>query len=189
MGAAIVKKSVNYIARAHLSSEHLLPAVNIIEYLQTNNIDPIVYGSTGVSLYLGEYKIPGDIDLLIPSTFLTDKWDNLVSIMEKAKFQLIDKSEHEFRRSDGLIVAFADENVLIRDKISKDLNSDIITIPVKGIIVRTLTLSAFKRAYEFSEKDGYRRDTRGKKDNEVIKLIDRYLTKHPEYNEDHDTAF
>jgi hypothetical protein len=149
-------------------------ATVIIEYLQSHGIDPILYGSLGASLYLGDFKIFSDIDFLIEGVWLHNKWPELQKLMKDFGFVLVDEHEHEFRNDSGVMVAFADETVLVRDKVVAALE-DITNRPLNGLKVRTLTPEQFKQAYSFSEKDGYRKNTRGKKDRHIIELLDAYL--------------
>lgn len=46
---------------------------------------------------------------------------------------------------------------------------------VGEVIVRTLKEEDFIKAYRFSAKDGYRRDQRGKKDSEIILMLENHL--------------
>lgn len=156
-------------------SSHLQPAVDIITYLQANSINPILYGSLGVSIYLGPFKAFNDIDLLVDGQWTGRKWPDLVAIMQQKGFKVVDEHEHEFRHQDGRTVAFAEEAVLTRDGILTDLDEVVTREVAGGMQVRTLSPEAFRAAYLFSEKDGYRKNTRGKKDRDVISLLDQYL--------------
>jgi hypothetical protein len=153
---------------------HLQPALKVLRYLETHSILPVLYGSLGASLYLGAFKNFGDIDFLVPKEWLAEKWPMLLDIMDQAGFKLIDDHEHEFQHSDGRIVAFAEEDVLIRDNILDSLDQ-LTTQNVDNLPVRTLRPEDFKKAYEYSEKDGYRKARRGKSDRTVIELLDNYL--------------
>ncbi len=146
----------------------------IISFLQSHKIDPILYGSIGVSLYLGKFKTFNDIDFLIEKSWLHERWPELMELMKEKDYILINEREHEFKNSDGVIVAFAEETVLMRDKIVGSLNELIVRV-IDGINVRTLMPQLFKQAYLFSEKDGYRKHKRGKKDRQVIELLNKYI--------------
>lgn len=149
-------------------------AATIIESLRKHGIDPILYGSLGASLYLGEFKTFSDIDLLVPPTWLQEDWDKLQRILDGMGFALVNVREHEFTNDAGVSVAFAADTVLTRDKIVSSLD-ETITGTVGDRAVRTLTPEQFRQAYRFSEKDGYRKDSRGKKDAAIIQLLDDYL--------------
>lgn len=125
---------------------------------------------------MGAFKEFGDIDLLVDDELLNDKWQKLINIMQEGGFELVNEHEHEFRNSVGANVGFASENILIRDGIAS-LIKDIVDVkPISGLFVRTLTPQAFKKAYEFSVRDGYRINTRGK-DEKIIALLDRYIAR------------
>ena len=142
--------------------------VNI--FLSNNGIDSILYGSLGVSVYLGNFKEFGDIDILIPDVYLKDKWPELTTIMNGNGFKLIDEQEHEFSNDKGIEVAFAGQSILERDKICNP-QKDIQVHYINGIAIKTLSKEAFIRAYTVSAKDGYRKDVRGKKDLDIINKL------------------
>jgi len=50
--------------------------VVIRSFLNEFGIDPILYGSLGVSVYLGNFKKFNDIDFLIEDEWLSNKWDD-----------------------------------------------------------------------------------------------------------------
>lgn len=128
----------------------------------------------GVSIYLGPFKAFGDVDLLISPVWLDEKWTDLQAIMTARGFKLVDEHEHEFQNTTGLCVAFAPETVLTRDGILDSLD-EVVRTKFNDCDVKTLTPEQFKRAYIFSEKDGYRKNTRGKKDQEIIQLLEAYI--------------
>jgi len=148
--------------------------IEIIKDLQASKIDPILYGSQGISLYLGPFKKFGDIDLLVSDRYMNESWPTLVEIMSTIGFKLLDLHEHEFINDQGLRVGFASEDVLIRDGIIKQLEQ-VITISTGGLSVRTLSANDFRTAYQFSRKDGYRKEMRGKNDQHVIDLLEAQL--------------
>lgn len=150
-------------------------AINLIEDLKKAGIQTILYGSLGVSIYLGNFKKFGDVDLLVEDHWLGKRWEDLLTILSNLGFKLIDTQEHEFSDVNGLVVAFAKKSILARDGIVIS-SKDIAIKDVKGSIINVLSPEAFKRAYEFSKKDGYRRNVRQKNDEEVIRLIDNLKT-------------
>ena len=90
--------------------------------------------------------------------------------MEERGFKLVNLREHEFKDSENYSVAFASEDILIRDGIVDDL-SQLEVINVAGISIRTLRKEDFIKAYEFSRKDGYRKDVRGKNDDKILAML------------------
>jgi hypothetical protein len=155
---------------------HALPeeTIHLLQYLNENDVRPLLYGSQGVSLYLGAFKQFSDIDLLVADEYLHDKWTVLISVMKARGFTLVDEHEHSFRSTLGLEANFAAESILVRDGII-DSPAGIVTVQTPQGRIRTLTAESFRRAYSFSVKDGYRRDTRGKKDEAIIKLLDEHI--------------
>lgn len=149
-----------------------------IERLQNNGIQPVIlYGSRGASAYLGDFKAFSDFDLLVPDEWLGVRWDELVGIMGKMGFKLVNLREHEFTNDVNTDIAFAKQSILERDGIIEagGMQASLVGITVGSSAITTLSAKAFKRAYEFSLKDGYRQDARRKKDAEIIRLLDEYI--------------
>jgi hypothetical protein len=143
---------------------------HIKSILQKYTIDPILYGSLGVSVYLGNFKQFNDIDLLIEDKWLENQWEDLKEIMNENGFYITDEKEHEFENEDKVKVAFAKYSILIKDKICQP--KDAILVEKEGTEIRTLTVKDFLKAYQFSVKDGYRTESRGQRDQEIIdKLV------------------
>jgi len=149
--------------------------VKIIKDLRAAAVDPILYGSQGVSLYIGDFKEFGDIDLLVDQRWMTDDWEKLIEIMNQIGFKLYDLHEHDFVNPESVHASFASKDILVRDNIVQSLKNATSDIEVGDITITTLKPGVFKSAYEFSEQDGYRKNTRGKKDRTVIVLLSEYL--------------
>lgn len=155
-------------------NEIRLALIEVARHLREFGVEPVVYGSVGVSFYLGEYKPDyDDMDLLIQDNYLAADWSKLQTIVQKRNFILVDEHEHEF--SNGKVqVAFAKRSILKRDGIA-DSDKDFVHLPFDNTTLLTLAPTAFLRAYEFSSKDGYRINQRHKKNDEVIKRLREYL--------------
>jgi hypothetical protein len=147
--------------------------VKILEILKVLNIKPVIYGSFGVATYLGDFKDFEDIDILIEDEFINEKWGEFRKIFESKGFNLINEKEHEFELG-GKKVGFASKIILIRDKIISDY-SELVQYKNKNAL--TLTPEDFLKAYKFSVKDGYRINTRGKKDEDIIEKLGVYIRK------------
>lgn len=143
----------------------------ILDILKERNIKPIVYGSFGVSIYLGNFKDFEDVDLLIEDEFINNKWEEFKKLLESEGFYLTSEKEHEFEL-DGKKVGFASKDILIRDKIINNFSE---LVQYKNKKAFTLTLEGFLKAYQFSVKDGYRINTRGKKDQDIIEKLGAYI--------------
>jgi hypothetical protein len=145
----------------------------ILEILKEINIKPVIYGSFGVANYLGDFKDFEDIDILIEDEFINDEWIEFKELFESKGFNLINEKEHEFELNDKK-VGFASINILIRDKI---INDYLELVQYKNKNAFTLSAEDFLRAYRFSAKDGYRINTRGKKDEKIIEKLEIYIEK------------
>jgi hypothetical protein len=132
---------------------------------------PIIYGSFGVSSYLGNFKKFDDIDILINNALLEKDWPKFKKILESNNFILLNEKEHEFSLGDYK-VGFAKKSILIRDKIIKDYSE---LIKYKNIEAYTLVPRDFLKAYRFSQQDGYRINSRQKKDREIIIKLENYI--------------
>ncbi|MCC7160441.1 hypothetical protein IT399_01840 [Candidatus Nomurabacteria bacterium] len=143
----------------------------ILEILKELDIKPVVYGSFGVATYLGDFKDFADIDLLIEDEFMNNRWKEFRKLFESKGFNLVNEKEHEFEFDDRK-VGFASKNILIRDKIINDFSE---LIQYKNENAFTLTSEDFLKAYKFSVKDGYRINTREKKDKDIIDRLEVYI--------------
>lgn len=162
-----------------MNMPQLKRATDLIQQLQAANINPVLYGSIGVSYHIGQFKASfGDIDFLVSDKWLESSWPQMQQILLTLGYSLFDEHEHEFINTSKQRVQFAKESVLIRDNILSSLN-EIITVPIGELKVRTLSANGFKKAYEFSSKDGYRINTRIKDDEMVISLLTDYINIHP----------
>lgn len=143
----------------------------ILKILKELDIKPVVYGSFGVATYLGNFKDFEDIDILIEDEFINDKWVEFRKFFELNDFVLIDEEEHEFE-FEGKKVGFASKNILIKDKIINDYSE---LVHYKNEDAFTLKPEDFLKAYKYSIKDGYRINTRGKKDQSIIEKLEIYI--------------
>jgi hypothetical protein len=140
----------------------------ILGILKELKVKPVIYGSFGVANYLGDFKDFEDIDILIEDEFINDKWKEFRKLFESKGFSLINEKEHEFE-FDGKKVGFASKNILVRDIIINDYKE---LVQYKNGVALTLKPEDFLKAYRFSVKDGYRINTRGKKDKEIIEKLE-----------------
>lgn len=147
--------------------------LKIIKILERLKIKPVIYGSFGVSCYLGNFKQFGDLDLLVEDKFVGDNWEEFKIFLSSYNFVLIDEKEHEFL-FDNFKVGFAKKSILIKDKI---INNYADLVNYKEVAAYTLRPEHFLAAYRFSLKDGYRIANRAKKDQEIIDKIIEYIKK------------
>jgi len=143
-------------------------------FLQRAGINPILYGSVGVGAYLGDFKQFDDLDILVEDRWLNENWSDLLDLLKGHGFALVDAKEHEFEDNTKHKLNFSNYGILTRDGIA-DPEGDVVSVTVDGVEVKTLKPEAFLRAYEFSVKDGYREQSRGKKDAFVIERLKSHL--------------
>lgn len=156
--------------------------IEISTFLKDEGINPILYGSLGVSLYLGEFKEIGDIDILIEDEWIKGgKWPELIKLMNKHGFKLINEHEHEFINDQNVDVSFSLHGILIKDKIGDPIKDSVI-IQKDNIDIKTLSIQYFIKAYEYSAKDGYRLAKRGKNDLQVVELLKAKLLMKDDFN-------
>ena len=151
-------------------------AARVMADLAGHGVDGTLYGSLGVSVYVGNFKEFGDADLVVAPEWTGERWDELQEIMSSLGYQLVDAKEHEFHSARGESVAFAPVTIFERDGIEFDETQDVVTVPTVDGEIRTFTPELFKRAYEYSVKDGYRTEERGKKDQLVLDLLAKHST-------------
>lgn len=138
------------------------------------NAVPLLFGSLGLEQRLHTDLNADDIDILIPETFLNDKWNSVVDIMSEIGYSLYDIHEHAFEKN-GLSAAFASIESLI-----PFAGVDIDKIPViESADVRYLLLDLqdYLKVYTASSEDGYRKNVKNKNDRQKINLIIQALGK------------
>lgn len=145
--------------------------LKIIEILKKLDIKPVIYGSFGVSYYLGNFKQFGDIDLLVEDGYIDDNWGEFNTFLSSNRFVLINKREHEFL-FENLKIGFAKKSILLKDGIIEDYTE---LVNFGKVDAYTLRPEHFLAAYSFSLKDGYRLADRLKKDQEIIDKIIEYI--------------
>lgn len=154
-------------------------AHRVMGSLRSKGVDTVLYGSLGVSVYLGDFKEFGDADLLVAPEWTGERWGELQEIMSSLGFRLVDEHEHEFRGKHDESVAFAPLSIFARDGIEFDESRDVVTVSTTDGHITTFTPELFLRVYAYSVKDGYRTQERGKKDQLVIDLLKNYID-HPQ---------
>lgn len=131
-------------------------------------VTPLLYGSLGLQQRLGEDLHADDIDVLIPESFLGERWDELVCAMQALGYRLYDLHEHAFERG-TVSCAFASMESL---KPFADVDLDGIPIVLEdGVRYFLLDLRDYLKVYSASANDGYRKDVKNKDDQRKIALI------------------
>ncbi|MGP4108611.1 hypothetical protein [Virgibacillus sp. L01] len=136
------------------------------------DIIPVLYGSLGLETVTKVDFSPQDIDILIPLTFLEDKWDSFKIVMEQLGYELIDIQEHEFEKDRIRIgVAFIEDLKQFADVEYNNLEK----IEANGATYYTLSISEYIKVYNKSLLDGYRRTKNNNKDQNKLEILNQLV--------------
>ena len=135
-------------------------------------ITPLVYGSLGLEYLTGRNLNARDIDILIPKTFLTERWSEFKGTLERNGYILIDEQEHTFEKG-GIPYSYARIEELT--SFAGIPMAEIATITAANVRFKLLSLQQYLNVYSASAKDGYRLEVREKKDSDKITLIEEQL--------------
>ncbi|MBI5148214.1 hypothetical protein HZA33_00875 [Candidatus Pacearchaeota archaeon] len=134
-------------------------------------IKPIIWGSLGLMLVIGEFKKVKDIDFLVPDIYMKKRWNELRELMGNLEFKLVDEKEHEFEKS-KIKVAFAGYSDLFV-KIPVNLFK---IYYVNGAEFRNLSAEQYLEQYKKILKIPYRKKiNKVKQDREKIKRIESFI--------------
>ena len=138
----------------------------------TLGIVPLLYGSLGLEYLSGDDLAADDIDILIPKTFITDRWPEFKGILESYGYILTDAHEHTFVR-EGVSYSYADVEDL--ETFAGIRCEEILRREADSVPFMILSPEQYLRVYKRSSRDGYRACVRGKKDAEKIRFIESRL--------------
>ncbi|GIN72799.1 hypothetical protein J14TS2_32740 [Bacillus sp. J14TS2] len=136
------------------------------------NIIPVLYGSLGLEKVTEIEFSPQDIDILVPLTFLEEKWELLEAVLGRLGYELIDLHELEFQKGNVKIgISYYEDLKKFADVDYNNLkkNED------SGAIYRTLSISEYLKVYKRSSIDGYRRTKKDNKDQSKIQILNELL--------------
>ncbi|MBE1554043.1 hypothetical protein [Sporosarcina limicola] len=147
--------------------------INISRILnQQLGIVPVLYGSLGLVRITKVDFSPQDIDILVPLTFLEEKWNILQHAMEQLGYTMVDLNEHEFIKNDIKIgFAFTEDLVEFADINYKELD----VFEDDGAKYHLLTVSDYLKVYNKSSQDGYRRAKNNKKDLDKLEILNKLV--------------
>ncbi|MHA0858077.1 hypothetical protein [Paenibacillus sp. CMAA1364] len=135
-------------------------------------ISPLLYGSLGLEVLTRISIDPKDIDLLIPLAFIQERWEEFKNELEDQGYTLIDLNEHEFSNGQHKIgFSFIED---LEEYAAIHMN-EIEHRDYKGIKYRLLNLKQYHMVYTRSVQDGYRMNSRNKKDAEKIEIIEEIM--------------
>ncbi|MEG2896332.1 MAG: hypothetical protein RR887_12230 [Niameybacter sp.] len=146
--------------------------LKIAERLQSHHIKVLLFGSLGLSQHINENLNVVDIDILRPSTYVSNQWCELKGYMEGMGYVLEDLHEHQFSNGKYKVAFAAIECLTSFAGIAMD------SIPVakmSNVEYLLLTLQQYLLVYTQSSKDSYRRNKNNDKDFLKIELIKREL--------------
>lgn len=123
-------------------------------------------------LFSGEAISADDIDVLLPETWLSEQWSAFQILLQAEGWSLIDAREHTFEKR-GVHCSFAALEEL--ETFAGVPISEIETRTESGTKYRLLSVKQYLAVYKASAKDGYRVNTRGKKDAEKIALLEKLV--------------
>ena len=136
-------------------------------------ITPLMYGSLGLEYITDTDLCADDIDILIPNSFLRDRWNEFREFLETNEYALIDEHEHTFEKN-GIHYSYAqiEELSCFADVPIEEIR----TAKHDGVSFKLLTLHQYLKVYAASAKDGYRANVRDKKDAAKIEFINERLS-------------
>ena len=135
-------------------------------------IVPLLYGSLGLEYLTDDDLGADDIDILVPSVFVTERWHEFKSFLEVQGYVLADEHEHTFVRG-GVAYSYADIEDL--ESFAGIHAEDIEMREAYGVSFLLLSLEQYLAVYKRSSKDGYRVNVRQKKDADKIRFIESKL--------------
>jgi len=136
-------------------------------------IVPLLYGSLGLEYITNESLNSDDIDILINEIFLKERWNEFKKYLISEGYSLTDEHEHTFQKN-GIFFSYASLQEL-ESFAGINLN-DIEQKFKNNVQFKLLSLEQYLKVYLASSKDGYRINTRKKKDGEKIEFIKNHLT-------------
>ncbi len=135
-------------------------------------ITPLMYGSLGLEYITGENLNSDDIDILIPSVFVQERWAEFKDVLAKEGYVLIDEHEHTFQKNE-ICCSYAP-----LEELESFAGISLSNIEYKNacdVGFGLLSLEQYLKVYEASSKDGYRINVRKKKDADKILFIKNRL--------------
>jgi len=133
---------------------------------------PVLYGSLGLCMVLGNELVTEDIDLLLEHQIFSRQNNKIRVLMESMGFNCTCLEENEYQRG-VLKVGISHDGDMIEFSGVNPSALAVVKIPVKH---RVLNTQEYLKTYKASSLDGYRREKRQKNDAEKIIQIEAYLS-------------
>ncbi len=135
-------------------------------------VTPLLYGSLGLAVLTGEELRPEDIDILLPERMLSEEWQPFKTVLEANGYLLADEKEHTFQK-DGVAYSYASLEEL--EHFAGIPLQEISLREEQGVRFYLLSPEQYLAVYRKSSLDGYRVNTRCKKDGEKIALLEHMI--------------
>ncbi len=148
-------------------------ALWVIGLLNKKGIVPVLYGSLGLYQIIEPLGKIDDIDLLVYETWITNKWDELRSYLEKYQFQLEDEHEHEFSHPN--ISGYVAFGSIEESGKHSGLQLNEANLVESGVKYYALSARQYLKAYKACLKDDYRQGKKGDADRIKIKALEKHL--------------
>ena len=154
----------------------------ITEELNKKDIIPLLMGSVGLEFITKKDWNARDIDIHVngdprgwdaPNVEKVHHWNDIIEIMAKLNYRLIDLHEHEFKKN-NISVGYGVIDTLPN---FANVNPDeLIYQNIANIKFYTPSLEDFLKIYLSSSQDSYRADKNNNKDFEKISYLKNQLT-------------
>lgn len=154
----------------------------ITEELNKKNIIPLLMGSLGLEFVTEKDWKARDIDIHVsgdprgweaPDEERIYHWEDIVNVMSKLNYKLIDLHEHEFKKN-NISVEYGVVDTLPN---FANVTSDELTYQnINDIEFYTPSLDAFLKIYLSSSEDSYRAENNSDKDFKKISYLKTLLT-------------
>jgi hypothetical protein len=155
--------------------------LRIAKKLNEIDIIPLLMGSVGLEIVTDKSWDAQDLDIHVPgdergwevpAEDSIHNWNDIMKIMQKLDYHLVDLHEHEFSK-DGLSVEFGIVDTLPE---FAGVPLDELEIQQTGDVkYYLLTPKQYLRVYEASSKDSYRADKNNHKDGRKIDFLKRMI--------------
>lgn len=143
----------------------LVLAKGVNEHFQ---ISPVLFGSVGLYLQLHTEKEVDDLDLLLPQTFMDERWEELKKFMLDQGFQLVSEEKHGFSNGQHLVEFSTDEEIFRLTGVPAEaLKHE----HEYGADFRVLSLRQYLALYQALSEDEKRTKQKSLQDQEKIRLI------------------
>ncbi len=149
--------------------------LELVRELNRMSVTPIVYGSLGLALFLGERGRVNDIDIILSNANFRNHWNDIYEFLTNQMRYVIDpEHKQEFIGRDIPISFITVDN--IRKLVAVNMRQ-LKKITQNGATYYNLSLSQHLAIYTNGLLNKFRRQKRGKDDREKIRYVRQYVAK------------